>query len=200
MCIVLTIASADGYLPLLYHTPILAFTALSQFQTFSTTIAPASLQLIRHLEFYVELGMHEMDKSRIDQASYDDDPKRLNLWQQAWKTISTLPNLRTLKVELICAWDNYHNPPRTTHMQPEVEERMLAAMRDVGNVKEEFLVEVNWPQSEGFDLGNVAFELRRCVERRQSRGKTRMGDGSLLISLAPIVTEPVYQRGMSYMH
>jgi hypothetical protein len=47
-----------------------------------------------------------------------------------------------------------------------VEERILDAIKEVRNVRQRFMVNVNWPRTEGFEIGDVDFELVRDVKRR----------------------------------
>jgi hypothetical protein len=47
-----------------------------------------------------------------------------------------------------------------------VEDRIFDPIKKIRQVKQQFVVEANWPQTEGFELGDAAFELTRDVSRR----------------------------------
>lgn len=84
---------------------------------------------------------------------------------RGWTSIASLPALRSLHVQLSCEWRDLA-PPGPDIRAKWVEERILDAIKEVRNVRQRFMVNVNWPRTEGFEIGDVDFELVRDVKRR----------------------------------
>ena len=68
---------------------------------------------------------------------------------------------------LLCEWRTRGFDAGACVNRAWIEEGIFEEMRGVRNMRGEFVVEVNWMATEEFVLGNVPFELRRCVEKRQ---------------------------------
>ncbi|KAF2710722.1 hypothetical protein K504DRAFT_453786 [Pleomassaria siparia CBS 279.74] len=135
----------------LYSTNAFSFSDLDALRYFSCTVLPQRFNLIQNLDIEWAMAWPIYDPIAqqlllVNPALYP--PNDEATWEETWRIISNMPNLRVVRVSLL-----YFDGFRDT----ACEEKMLAPLRKVTR-PETFEVHVSW---QGQEITDAPFDLTR---------------------------------------